>query len=44
MYLSLMLQKTAAAEQLDDTHGSRKEKRNKTKGNMKSGTIEQEKK
>ena len=44
MYLSLMLQKTAAAEQLDDIHGSRKEKGNKTKGNMKSGTIEQEKK
>ena len=44
MYLSLMLQKTAAAEQLDDINGSRKEKGNKTKGNMKSGTIEQEKK
>ena len=39
-----MLQKTAAAEQLDDIHGSRKEKGNKKKGNMKSGTIEQEKK
>ena len=31
MYSTLMLQKTAAAEQLDDIHGSRKEKGNKKK-------------
>ena len=39
MYPSLMLQKTAAAEQLDVIHGLRKEKGNKKTGNMKSGTI-----
>ena len=37
IYPSLTLQKSAAAEQLD-IHGSRKEKGNKKKGNMKSGT------
>ena len=31
MYSSLMLQKTAAAEQLDDIHSSRKEKGYKKK-------------
>ena len=31
MYPSLMLQKTAAAEQVDDIHGSRKEKGDKKK-------------
>ena len=41
---SRMLQKTAAEEQLDDIHDSKKEKGNKKKRNMKSGTIDQEKK
>ena len=45
MYPSLMLQKTAAAEQLDDIHVVQEKRRiTKKKGNMKSGTIEQEKK